>query len=409
MVRRKKKTERRRVSAERRVTEHRTGWSPTCFDLPEGDERTELFQPKTGNYRLDIIPFNAGDSSKFAKELVYADEGEPYFERTFWMHRKIGAEEHSYVCPRKTCGKPCPICEARAKEAEKEDGDEDTIKALTPKERQLWNVIDLNDVDKGIQIWEVSFYNFGKVLDERINNAEEDDDWRFFSDPEDGFTLRVTMSEGAMGKHHIEASAIDFKPRKEGYDPDIIDESPQLDDLLKILSYKELKKVFLSVADDEDVDDEDEDENEEDEAPKKKRRTSTKKKAPSRGAKSSASKRRAKKEEVEDEDDEWDEDEDEDEVEEKPARKSRTKSKAKTKTTRRKKPEPEEEEEEEEEDDEEWEDEDEVEVEEDDEEWDDDEEEDEEEDEDDDIPFDEDDEEEEEPVKKKPSRRRSKK
>ena len=196
-------------------------------------------------------------------------------------------------------GEKCPICEFRSKLAKDPDADEDQIRALAPKERQLFNVIDVNDRDKGVQLFEISYHLFGKTLDREIKNSDEDDKYENFAELKDGFTLKLGLEEGHAGKASwFEVVSVNFKERKEDYDEDILEKTTCLDDILIIKGYDELKEIFLQTADsDEDEDDEEE------EKPKSK---SSKKKDKKKD-------KGKKKTEVDDKDEETDDDEDEEE------------------------------------------------------------------------------------------------
>jgi len=239
------------VTAKRRSEQHKVGFETTSLNLPEGAKLFSLKSDKA--VRLDILPYIVG------KGNPWADEGTLHYERTFWVHRGIGVDQSSYICLRKTCNEKCPICEYRAKLSKDPDADEDLIKDLAPKERQLFNVIDTRDRDKGVQLWDISFHLFGKSLDARIRNADEDDGYENFAELEDGFTLKLGIEEGHYGKiSFYSVETIDFKPRKEDYDEDILEEVYCLDELLNIIPYKELKQILLQTEDDDD-DDKDED------------------------------------------------------------------------------------------------------------------------------------------------------
>ena len=279
------------ASARRRAEKHQNGFEPSALKVPEG---VQMFQLKTGKpLRLDILPYEvSGDNP-------YADKGELHYERTFFVHRGIGAEPmNTYVCPRKTANKPCPVCEYRSGlmngDVDEKEENEQLFKTLAPKERQLFNVIDLNEKDKGVQLWDCSYHLFGKMLDAEIRNADEDDDFINFSDLEGGKTLKLGVEERqfGQGKPFAAVETIHFKNRREDYEEGIFDAIIDLDEALKVLSYDELKKILLEAEPDED-EDKDKD--------KKPKRTSKKKKA-------------AKKEEVkpEDEDDDFEDDDFED-------------------------------------------------------------------------------------------------
>lgn len=251
----KKSRERRVTSARRRVNEHVVGISTTSMNLPEGVSILQI--KKAGTYRLDIIPYEVGDGNPFAKK------GELHYERTYFVHRGIGPENSSYVCLSKTFKKPCPICEFRSKEARNPEADEDMIKNLAPKERQLFNVIDLADTDKGVQLMEYSYHLFGKALDAKVRGGD-DNEYDLFADLKEGLTVKVVFEEEkGAGYVYYKASDIEMKPRKKEYDESILEEVTCLDEVPKEITYAELKKIFLQTGetntDDDDVDDDDDD------------------------------------------------------------------------------------------------------------------------------------------------------
>lgn len=237
----KEKRERRYTDAKKRAEEHDSGFQPTSFSVPEG---VELFRwKKAGIYRLDIIPFIAG------KGNPYADEGEVHWERTYYVHRGIGAEENSYACLRRTFGKPCPVCEHVAKLRADPSSDDKLIQGLREKERQLFLVLDHSDRDKGVQILETSHYmGFGEMLDKKIKASDEEDGYANFFHLEDGMTLKVNVEEDSFaGRTYMKPTNIEMVRRKEPLDDSLLDEVPCLDDIITELSYKELKKIFLQI------------------------------------------------------------------------------------------------------------------------------------------------------------------
>jgi len=208
--------------------------------LPEG---VKLFSGKPGTYRLDFMSFVAG------KGNPRAEEGESYFERTFFVHQGIGPNQDWHLCMAKTMKKPCPVCEHRAKMSADPEADENVIKALAPKERQLWIVKDLLNDPDSVLIWEVSYHLFGRMLKDKINNADEEDGYDYFADPTDGLTMRLALQQSDKGKW-IETADIEFRPRKQKYDTAIIEEMPCLDDLLAATPYDKLKAIFLQTDED---------------------------------------------------------------------------------------------------------------------------------------------------------------
>ena len=267
-----RKTERRRVDRKkvRKRAEERhssQGGGLSTINLPEG---IDLFIPKKGRNVFDILPYEitVGHHPEVKK-------GELWYQRTFWMHRGIGPEEKNIVCPLKTIGKPCPVCEEYNRLRKDPDADEDVVKALKPKERELYNVIDLGKDSKGqIQILEMSFHCFGKQLEEELSEGSSDNDC--FSDLEGGKSLKVRFSEETTGKYtYLEASRIDFVERDQDYKDSILDDVMDLDRLLKILPYDEIQGMLMGDVggDDSGSGDEDDPKETERKSPRKSHRT----------------------------------------------------------------------------------------------------------------------------------------
>ena len=324
--------------------------------LPENVKR---FAPKKGTYKLDVIPYTV--SAKKHPDGVAA--GELWCRRPFLIHYGVGVDNKPQVCPR-TIGKPCPICEYYERERKRPGADEDALKEIRAKARELYNVIDLGNEDEGIQVLEMSYHLFGKLLENEINEAD-DDEVAGFAELKGGKTLKVRFSESSMGTNKfLEATRIDFLDRDD-YKKSILDDVVDLDTVFNILPYEELEAVFLEdegagmAADDDDEpkskskkksykDDDDDD----DEAPKTKKRSKSDDDDDDEKPKS---RRSSKKEEPEDDDD--DEapksrrsakkaaPEEDDDADEKPKRKTASKKSSDDdeapKTKAKKKPEPE--------------------------------------------------------------------
>lgn len=237
--------ERRRNAARRRAEEHVSGFETTVLKMPEN---LSFFEMKEGVHKVAVVPYEVGKGNPFA------DEGEEYFERTYYVYRRIGPEEKNYVAIGKTFGKPDPVQEYRQKESKDPNADPDQLKALNPKERQLFLLYDLENPDDGLKLWDVSYHLFGKLLDSRIKNSSEEDGWDLFWFPnEEGMDLKLTVEEVSTGRYkYNEVTAIDFFPRRKPLPEKVVNHGVCLDDLLVELSYDRLKAVFYG-ADDEDA------------------------------------------------------------------------------------------------------------------------------------------------------------
>jgi hypothetical protein len=278
--------------------------------------KDEMFQIKnTKPLRLDILPYTVSDPKHPNQEV-----GELYYTRTFYVHKNVGASHLTFVCAQKTFGKPCPICDYRAKIIKDPETDEDLIKDISPKIRQLYNVVDYTNKDKGVQVWDISWHLFGKKLTDYLYNSDEEDDYYRFADIEDGLTLRLGLEQASWrGSTYYEVVSIEFKQRKNDYagaDADLLENVYDLDKILKVVDYEKLKNIFLEVMNEEsendieddsdddldlDEDDSDDDSDEEPATPKKNKKGRPPKKEKSKTA-SKPSKKTKTSKKIEDED-----------------------------------------------------------------------------------------------------------
>lgn len=272
----------------------------------------DVFSPEMDSkIEMDILPYLVSIKNHPDRDddSGIAVEGSYWYKRPFKFHRNVGAGNTSEICLQ-SIGKKCPICEYREK-LKKDEAAEDDIKALRPSERNLYAIvitkIDGKKQERKIQLFEFSDYLFQERFEEQLSDK---DGFETFPDPFNGCTISIKFAENNLGGNkYPDPTRFDFVTRKEQYDQEFVDEVPDLEECLRILSYKELKDKFFEEPED------DEDEETEEEAPKKRNKKSEPVKA----------KRKAKPveedEEDEDEEEPEEDDEDEEEPEEKPSKK----------------------------------------------------------------------------------------
>lgn len=215
-----------------------------------------IFQPEPGKrHRFDILPYIVTDPNHPDRDdnLGIAQVGDLWYKRPFKIHRNIGGDNNTVVCLT-SIGKKCPICEYRAKMFKEGAAKEDTD-ALKPSSRNLYIVIPEGSED--IHIWDVSQYLFQNLLNDEL---EENEEYEVFPDLEEGLTLKVRFDSSTIGssKPFAEASRIDFEERDAAYEESILDEVPDLDNVLKVYSYSQLEAMFLEIDEPEEVPEDDE-------------------------------------------------------------------------------------------------------------------------------------------------------
>ena len=218
---------------------------------------------ETRKMNLDFLPYVV-THKKHPDQVDGAEAGELWFRSPFKVHRDVGVNGDTIVCPT-SIGKPCPICEYMAK-LRKEGRDWDEIKVYRASPRALYAVmpLSLRKHDEDIYILDISDFLFFNELQDHLELNEEDE---VFPDIEEGKTARLRLKWKSFGNNKFyELVILGFEDR-DPYEESIIDDIPQLDDVLNILSYNELENKFLEMEDE--ISDETLDDKIEDEQPKR--------------------------------------------------------------------------------------------------------------------------------------------
>jgi flagellar biosynthesis GTPase FlhF len=177
--------------------------------------------------------------------------GDKWFRRPYKVHSfNIDDKLKTYVCP-KSIGKKCPICVYYAKMIKRGYSEKD-MKDFKPKDREVYNIIDLKNPKDGIKLFEISPFLFGDLLDKDMADDLIFDQYGDFSDLQEGFTLRVRFDKTTapgFTKPFLKASRIDYLKRKKKYPSTYYEQAHPLDEMLNVLSYEQLEAVLFNMDD----------------------------------------------------------------------------------------------------------------------------------------------------------------
>src|SRR5580765_6786266 len=118
------------------------------------------YRPKDGDNTIRLLPPGWMKSSKLREK--WGDQ----WGIEIWLHRNIGVDNGTYLCPNKMKGEPCPYCEARSdllveegetdkyeKKDKKGNRKERPSDKLKPRLGVLCLLIDRDDEKAGPQTW----------------------------------------------------------------------------------------------------------------------------------------------------------------------------------------------------------------------------------------------------------------
>ena len=188
----------------------------------------QLWKPSLGEYKVRLLPWKN------------AKEGEPFIERWFYY---IG--NNSGILTPKQFGKPDPIDEFIHKlfmSGKTNPDDKALAKKLLPKMRVFAPMIIRGQEDKGVLVW-----SFGKIVYQRLFSFFLDEDAGDILDPENGFDLKVTITQ-QPGKQYPD-TAVDCKKQcKLMNDPEqmkaLLDAVPNIDDMYRQKTKEEIEAVL---------------------------------------------------------------------------------------------------------------------------------------------------------------------
>lgn len=212
--------------------------------VPEG---VEFWKPeKEATHDLDFLLYKVSVDNH--PEGIAA--GDLWHRRLILVHYEVGPELKAFLCP-KTMGENhrCPICEEQARMYRDPDADREVTKKLNAKERELFNVVCLQDKEPTVKLFEISTYLFGEALEKEIR--EGDESFADFAELSGGSTLKTRWEKASAGKQSwFNCDRIDFKPR-EDYPETVLDEVIDLDSILVVPTYEELEAAFLGTEPEE--------------------------------------------------------------------------------------------------------------------------------------------------------------
>jgi hypothetical protein len=218
------------------------------LNLPRG---IKLYNVETDarKVKLDILPYTISDPNHPCKDVVnkIALKGDLWYRRPIKVHRNVGQGNAKVICPTSVGGK-CPICEYQKKRFNEGAPKDETV-PMYPQQRSLYIVIP--DGEDDIYVWDMSNKMFQDMLIEELKESPENE---IFPDLEEGKTLEMRLkwkTIGEKGKPFPEVTNISFLDR-DPYKESILDEVPDLDTILIVKSYDEIKNLFFELDEEPD-------------------------------------------------------------------------------------------------------------------------------------------------------------
>lgn len=204
-----------------------------------------------GEHVIDILLWEAGDN--YPNKNYKVAKGDLAHVLDIWIHRGIGANEDSFICPSRNYEKdgrplPCPICEHINQLKKDPEADKDPlkkyIKDISPTRRAIYLIVCYdNDTEerKGVQIWDVAHFFMEKHLAE-ISHKPRVGGFVPYTHWDEG--SQVYFKRKGTGQQSTEFLAHQFLERDYTIAEGILEQMPSLDQCIINASYETLYEAF---------------------------------------------------------------------------------------------------------------------------------------------------------------------
>ena len=245
MAREQRKERRRLTKDDVRNNARESGGGKKYFNLPKG---VDLWEPdKAGSFLLDFMPYEVTIENHPDRRGDKVIPGDLWWKYPYAVHERIGPAQDTVVCPA-SFGKPCPICEERARLAKDYDTNKPAIQAINAKKQVAYIIRNPDDADR-FSVFSYSQFKFGDALDEELKSAGEEV-LSFYDVTDEGKTIKVRFADDEFqGRKFLKANRIDFEDRKAMDEDEVLEAVPCLDKIFLVMEYEPLKKLFLQLPD----------------------------------------------------------------------------------------------------------------------------------------------------------------
>lgn len=202
-------------------------------------------------HKINILPWqikSKKDVAALMKGDFHKDVGDWVYSLNYWVHPRVN-DSQDILCPKKSFGTTCPICEKAQEKWElyneggKTDEQKKAATALTPKLRSMYNIEVITEKLRGKNSFmEASDYIFEDELLEKATECEEGQEPVAFYEIDDveGKIVKFTRPKEAMRP----SKNFDFQDRKKAISKALLDGVVRFGEHVKIMTEEEISDFF---------------------------------------------------------------------------------------------------------------------------------------------------------------------
>lgn len=228
---------------------------PEAVDLA-GVRGVKYYAPKEGPNTINIVPFVIATNNHPLVRAKKAIIGDLTWSLDIWVHMKVGENEETLLCPKKTYGTKCPICDRVSElyDAAGPKGATDKSAwamagALKASRRTYLNVQPfIKGEPQELQVFHASHFLFTAELISEATACEDGAPIVNFADPVDGTLVKFRGEALEDFNGAIECKSFKFPERQEELEAGLEDKAIPFDKYLKVLTSEQIASVMYGNA-----------------------------------------------------------------------------------------------------------------------------------------------------------------
>lgn len=202
-----------------------------------------------GKYHdLNILPWRVATRNHPEVVAGNMQVGDFDYVLDVWVHRSVGPNQVDCICPKKTMGRACPICDEGNRLWD--DGEKDAARPFFASRKCVYLVQELDErlhADGDVKVFETSHATFSRDLQDEATNCLRGNGVVNFASPDsDGRVVSFRVGEDKMGngKKFKKAVGFSFQQRAEEIPDEVLENLPSLDAMMVVKSAEELKAMM---------------------------------------------------------------------------------------------------------------------------------------------------------------------
>lgn len=202
-----------------------------------------------GKYHdLNILPWRVATRNHPEVVAGNMQVGDFDYVLDVWVHRSVGPNQVDCICPKKTLGRACPICDEGNRLWE--ECEKDAARPFFASRKCVYLVQELDErlhADGDVKVFETSHATFSRDLQDEATNCLRGNGVVNFASPDsDGRVVSFRVGEDKMGngKKFKKAVGFSFQQRAEEIPDEVLENLPSLDAMMVVKSAEELKSMM---------------------------------------------------------------------------------------------------------------------------------------------------------------------